>query len=53
MYKRQIVMLLWLYLFAWGWIAATFINAGLAGVKAEGPMLTIGHPSKADPTTPG
>jgi uncharacterized BrkB/YihY/UPF0761 family membrane protein len=48
-----IVMLLWLYLFAWGWIAATFINAGLAGVKGEGPMLTIGHPPRADPAEPG
>ena len=30
-----IVILLWLYLLAWGWIAATFINAGLAGVRDD------------------
>jgi len=27
-----IVMLLWLYLLAWGWVAAQFLNAGIAGV---------------------
>ena len=30
-----IVMLLWLYLFAWGWVAATFLNAGLAGIRED------------------
>ena len=27
-----IVVLLWLYLLAWGWVAAQFLNAGIAGV---------------------
>jgi uncharacterized BrkB/YihY/UPF0761 family membrane protein len=49
-----IVMLLWLYLFAWGWIAATFINAGLAGVRGEGPLLQIAPGARqADPPPPG
>ena len=46
-----IVMLLWLYVFAWGWIAATFINAGLAGVRGTGPLLQIGS-TGADPAEP-
>lgn len=28
-----IVMLLWLYLLSWGWVAAMFVNAGLAGIR--------------------
>jgi uncharacterized BrkB/YihY/UPF0761 family membrane protein len=28
-----IVILLWLYLLAWGWVAAQFLNAGIAGVR--------------------
>jgi membrane protein len=32
-----IVVLVWLYVLAWGWIAATFINAGIAGVSDERP----------------
>ena len=27
-----IVVLLWLYLLAWGWVAAQFLNAGIAGI---------------------
>jgi uncharacterized BrkB/YihY/UPF0761 family membrane protein len=34
-----IVILLWLYLLAWGWIAATFVNAGLAGITGERPVV--------------
>lgn len=30
-----IVVLLWLYVVGWGWIAGTFINAGLQGVTPE------------------
>jgi membrane protein len=32
-----IVVLVWLYLLAWGWIAATFLNAGLQGVTGGRP----------------
>jgi uncharacterized BrkB/YihY/UPF0761 family membrane protein len=44
-----IVMLLWLYLFAWGWVAATFINAGLAGIREDRPVL----PAQAQSGEPG
>jgi uncharacterized BrkB/YihY/UPF0761 family membrane protein len=33
-----IVMLLWLYLLAWGWVAAQFLNAGIAGVTGAAPV---------------
>jgi len=33
-----IVVLVWLYLLAWGWIAATFINAGFQGVAGGRPV---------------
>ena len=32
-----IVVLLWLYLLAWGWVAAQFLNAGIAGVTRAAP----------------
>ena len=32
-----IVVLLWLYLLAWGWVAAQFLNAGIAGVTRTTP----------------
>lgn len=32
-----IVVLLWLYLLAWGWVAAQFLNAGIAGVTRVAP----------------
>jgi uncharacterized BrkB/YihY/UPF0761 family membrane protein len=39
-----IVLLVWLYILAWGWITATFINAGIAGVTG-GRLLAEPHPS--------
>ena len=33
-----IVVLLWLYLLAWGWVAAQFLNAGIAGVAPVAPV---------------
>lgn len=33
-----IVALLWLYLLAWGWVAAQFLNAGIAGVTRRAPV---------------
>jgi membrane protein len=44
-----IVVLLWLYILAWGWIAATFINAGIAGVTG-GRLLAEPHPRAGDDT---
>jgi uncharacterized BrkB/YihY/UPF0761 family membrane protein len=35
-----IVILLWLYLLAWGWVAAQFLNAGIAGVRTAGPAAS-------------
>ncbi len=32
-----IVVLLWLYVLAWGWVAAQFLNAGIAGVTRIAP----------------
>jgi len=34
-----IVCLLWLYLLAWGWVAAQFLNAGMAGVGTRADAL--------------
>jgi uncharacterized BrkB/YihY/UPF0761 family membrane protein len=34
-----IVVLLWLYALSWGWIAGTFINAGLQGVTGGRPVV--------------
>jgi membrane protein len=44
-----IVVLLWLYILAWGWIAATFINAGIAGVTGGRPLAEP-HPSAPSDT---
>jgi uncharacterized BrkB/YihY/UPF0761 family membrane protein len=33
-----IVMLLWLYLVAWGWVAGQFLNAGFAGIRDTEPV---------------
>jgi len=35
-----IVILLWLYLLAWGWVAAQFLNAGIAGVTTASQRAT-------------
>ena len=32
-----IAVLLWLYLLTWGWVAAQFLNAGIAGVTRTSP----------------
>ena len=38
-----IVVLLWLYLLAWGWVAAQFLNAGIAGVtRTSAPVFGDG-----------
>ena len=38
-----IVVLLWLYLLAWGWVAAQFLNAGIAGVtRTSAPVFDGG-----------
>jgi len=38
-----IVVLLWLYLLAWGWVAAQFLNAGIAGVtRTSAPVFDDG-----------
>ena len=37
-----IVVLLWLYVLAWGWVAAQFLNAGIAGVT-RGPPTAFGE----------
>ena len=44
-----IVMLLMLYLLAWGWVAATFTNAGLAGIRGDHRVLV----PDASPGEPG
>lgn len=46
-----IVMLLWLYLLSWGWVAAMFVNAGLAGVRG-GPTEPA-RPAAQAPSTAG
>ena len=38
-----IVSLLWLYLLAWGWVAAQFLNAGIAGVTGAVPADLDGN----------
>ena len=44
-----IVMLLWLYLAAWGWIAATFINAGFQGVTGGRPVVEAHAEARSEP----
>ena len=46
-----IVMLLWLYLLSWGWVAAMFVNAGLAGVR--GGAMEPATPAAETPSAAG
>lgn len=47
-----IVMLLWLYLLSWGWVAAMFVNAGLAGIHPpageSAALAADGSPASSD-----